>query len=134
VTSLIRDSREFAVAHDLAPSCEPAEPRTSVSTAPPPENVPPAEADDGTNLSACADGTCEVTITGTATVTVVDHTVEVIVENDQVTTTERYAGGGMGTSTTGLGGTVSFGNTAQTITIAVNGLSGATAVLEFSLN
>lgn len=134
--ALAREHPEFGAAHELAPSCEPPAPPSS-STSPTtsaPRNVPPAEAKDGTDLAACADGACEVAVTGSATVAVGPFTVEVTVADGAVRTVEDFPGGGSGSSTLGgVGGEVRFGNTDQMVTLRVRGLDGDTAVLEFTL-
>ncbi len=132
--TLARQDDEFAAAYELAPNCRPV---TPPSSSPPPtstpRSVPASEAADGTDLTACADGTCEVAVTGTAQLTVVGYHVTVTVADDTVQTRERFPSGATGQSTlAGVGGEVSFGTTDQMITLEVRGLAGDTAVLAFS--
>lgn len=134
--TLARENRDFRAFYDLAPRCAPLEPPPPSSTPPTSTvpNVPPEDAEDGTDLAACADGDCEVAITGSATVTVGEYTIDVTVANDEVTTVEEFPGGGSGTTVMGgVGGASSFGVAGgETVTMTLNGLDGDTAVLEFS--
>lgn len=139
VLSLARKDPEFAWAYDLAPNCAPLTVPSAESSpapsSPPPADVSPTEAEDGTDLAACADGTCEVAITDSATVTVADFTLDITVADDQVTTVEQFPSGATGTSSLGgVGGEVSFGDTERTVTLQLVGLEGNTAVLRFSVS
>jgi len=128
--TLARENRDFRAFYDLAPRCAPVEP-PAPSTVP---NVLPQDAEDGTDLAECADGDCEVAITGSATVTVGGFTIDVTVAGDEVTTMEDFPGGGSGTTVLGgIGGAASFGQVGgETVTITLNGLHGDTAVVDFS--
>ncbi len=136
--TLVRETPEFEEFYELAPNCEPLDPPPppSTSTPPPPPNKSPDEAEDGTDLSACADGDCEVAITDSATVTVGEYTIDVTVANGEVTTMEEFPGGGSGTTVLGgVGGASSFGQVGgTTVTMTLTGLTGTTAVMEFSTN
>jgi hypothetical protein len=131
--TLVRETPEFAEFYELAPNCQPLDPPSTPPTSTP-RNVPPDEAEDGTDLAACADGDCEVAITGSATVTVGDFTLDVTVAGDEVTTMENFAGGGSGTTVLGgIGGASSFGQVGgETVTMTLTGLHGDTAVVDFS--
>lgn len=133
LSELVKASPKFAAAYELAPGCVPPDPPSSSSSAPPPANVAPSEAEDGENLQACADGTCEVVITGSATVTVASFTIEATVADDELTTVEHFEGGGQGSGTLGLGGSITIGHGDESLTITLNGIDGDTAVVEFSL-
>jgi hypothetical protein len=136
--TLVRETAEFAAFYELAPNCAPLDPPPppSTSTPPPPPNKSPDEAEDGTDLAACADGDCEVAITDSATVTVGEYTIDVTVADGQVTTMEEFPGGGSGSTVLGgVGGASSFGQVGgTTVTMTLNGLTGTTAVMEFSTN
>ena len=135
--TLVRQNREFAAVYDLAPHCEPLTPPPPSSTAPTStqRNVPASEAADGTDLSACTDGTCEVAITGTATVTVGSFTVAVTVAGGDVSTVEEFAGGGRGETTLGgVGGESIITVGDETLTMTLVGLHGDTAVMKFVLS
>jgi hypothetical protein len=134
--TLVRETPEFEEFYELAPNCEPLDPPPPSSTPPPPPNKSPEEAEDGTDLGACADGDCEVAITGATTVTVGEYALDVSVAGGEVTIVEDFAGGGTGTSTMGgVGAVTSVGTSGgTTVTMTVNGLHGDTAVLRFATN
>ena len=132
LVTLARENRDFRAFYDLAPRCVPLEPPPTTE-APDVPNVLPEDADDGTDLAACAGGDCEVAITGQATVAVGSFTIDVTVAGGQVITMEEFPSGGSGTTAMGLGGSSSFGQAGgETVTMTVNGLHGDTAVLEFA--
>jgi hypothetical protein len=133
--TLARETPEFAEFYELAPNCAPLDP-PSTSTPPPPPNKSPDEAEDGTDLAACADGDCEVAITGAATVTVGDFAFDLTVAGGEVTMVEDFPGGGSGTSRMGGVGAVTSIRTSggTTVTMTVTGLHSDTAVLEFATN
>ena len=135
--TLVRQNRDFAAVYDLAPHCEPLTPPPPSSTAPTStrRNVPASEAADGSDLSACEDGTCEVAITGTATVTVGAFTMAVTVADGTVSIVEEYAGGGRGETTLGgVGGESVITVNGESLTMTLMGLHGDTAVMKFDLS
>lgn len=130
---MLRKLDAVAAAYELAPHCAPLTPPLPASTAPTSSqhDVPPSEADDGTDLSACADGTCEVVITGAAG----PFTITVTVAGGKVHTEERFPGGGSGrTSFGGVGGEGRITVGDDELTMTVVGLQADTAVIEFALS
>jgi hypothetical protein len=127
----------LALAYDLAPACDPVA-RQRV-TAPPasPSPVPAAAVlpvpKDGTNLAACADGSCEVLLDKPTAVTV--SGIEFTVNTDvlPVTATTRFPGGGSGQVALSVGGGGSFGTAGgRTVTVTLAGAAGGAAVLRFA--
>lgn len=113
VDKLVSSNPEIAAAYELAPRCEP---------------VP--EAEDGADLSACADGACEVRLSGTADVKVSDFQFEVTVADGSVTVVHEFGGG---TATLSAAeNEVRFGTNDQIMTVTLSGISGDTAVIKFT--
>lgn len=130
--TLARQDRDFAAVYDLAPHCLPlARPPSKPSQ----RNVPAERAADGTDLSACEEGTCEVAITGGAEVRAGSFEFTVIVADAEVRVVDQYNGGGTyGTIIGDVGGTSQFTADDEKLTITVSGLHEDTAVLKFDLS
>lgn len=129
----------LAHAYDLAPGCDPrtrqqvAVPPASPTAAPAGAKLLPRPA-NGTDLGACAAGSCEVLIEKPTDITVAGTVFSVDTDANLVVVSTRYPGGGGGQLSMGVGGSGSFGNarTDRTVTIAVEGVADGAAVIKFS--
>ncbi|MCT2581506.1 hypothetical protein [Actinophytocola gossypii] len=127
LATLVREDPEFATVHDLAPACTPLAPPSSSA---PPEPVPSPE--NGTDIGSCADGTCEVELTGTVEVQVREFLFQVTVDESTVTMTHDFPNGGSGRTTLGVGGEARISSGDTTVVIHLLGIEPGTAVLKFS--
>jgi len=130
-SALAEQDPAFAAAHELGPNCTPPEPRSST----PPKSSssgPPPPAADGSDIGSCADGACEVELTGTTDVQVGNFLLQVTVHESSVSVSHDFGGGGGGIASLGSpGGEASFGNGDTTVVIRLVGIEPDTAVLEF---
>ena len=128
LATLARENPEFAARYELAPSCQPVTPSSTAAPGPLPR------AADGTDLAACADGSCEVALRGKAEVRVGSFLLEVTVSGGTVTVVHDYGGGGGGQATlSGAGSEASFGSGGEEVTIRLSGADGDRAVVEFAV-
>jgi hypothetical protein len=128
--SLVRQNREFAAVYELAPNCVPFAPPPRD---PSPRDIATADAADGTDLSACEDGTCEVAVTATAELVVGSLTMTIIVAHDEVRIVDRYHGGNTSrVIIADVGGTGHIAADDDKVTITALGLHGDATVLAFT--
>lgn len=129
----------LARAYDLAPGCDPrtrqqvAAPPASPTAAPAGAKLLPRPA-NGTDMAACAAGTCEVLVEKPTDITVAGTVFSVDTDVNPVVVSTQYPGGGGGQLSLGVGGSGSFGSarTGQTVTIVVEGVADGAAVVKFS--
>ncbi|MDI5978951.1 hypothetical protein QDK53_22305 [Amycolatopsis magusensis] len=125
--TLLAAEPRLAAAHDLSPNCRP----DAESSTPAPDGpLPPAA--DGTDFGACADGTCQILVTGESKVKVGDLRFTISVTDETVTLKDSRAGGGSSEMRTGAGGEASWGRAGgQQLMMTVSGLNAEGAVLDF---
>ncbi|MBN6041363.1 hypothetical protein [Amycolatopsis sp. 195334CR] len=119
----------LTAAHHLAPRCQPPAP-------PPPPEVPPGPlpaAKDGTDFGACADGECQILVTGEPKLKVGDNEFTITLSEKSVTLKDYGPQGASGTMRTGVGGKASWGNvnTGKKLELTVTALNAEGAVLDF---
>lgn len=113
--TLVKKDPKLALAYHLAPRCapppKPAPPRPPASPKPSPKAPPKVlpKAKDGTNLSACTDGTCEVLISKPVDVLANGMKLHISVKDLRVTVSTDYPSGGSGESSFSAGGGTGFG-------------------------
>lgn len=125
----------LAEAHELAPRCgpDPAEGGVTV-TASGTTRGPLPVAVDGTNVGACADGTCQILVTGPVDVVVRGVRLDVTFVDGAVTLTQTGSGGSVSESTVGgVGGTILLGSAGgPSLEISIVALNADGAVLYFT--
>ncbi|WP_143446185.1 hypothetical protein [Kibdelosporangium aridum] len=112
--AIVAKDEKLKAAHGLAPSCES------------PQQTP-ATAANGTDLSACQSGKCQVQITGSADVTAGGHTFKVSVSSAGVTVTDASR-----VLNLGPGGQGSFGDATKTIAVKLVSLTGNAAIVDIT--
>ncbi|MEU5836740.1 hypothetical protein ABZ820_24125 [Streptomyces diacarni] len=125
LTALTKKDREIAAAHERAEQCAPGwKPDEATQSPAPASSGPLPKAADGKKTGACADGTCEVLVTGTKDIAANGLNLHVIVAKDSVT----FRTGGSVMQLGGSGGVAEFGDD-LTITVVAQNEDGA--VLKF---
>jgi hypothetical protein len=126
----------LADAHHLAPRCSPGRPANSTATpssGPAPTSVELPPAADGTDVSACADGTCQILVAGQVDVPVRGHLLHVSLDEGGVTIGKPGANGAYAESTMAVGGSATFGSPDGTrIAVTLDGRNADGAVLTIS--
>ncbi|WP_028932429.1 hypothetical protein [Pseudonocardia spinosispora] len=121
-------------AYDVAPRCEPAARPGAAPVSVSPGNpgpLPPAR--DGTDVAACQDGTCQISVSGSVDLTVNGLALRISVESGKVTAALTDSNGSTSTSEIGSpGSTATLSNGAKDVNITLLGLEGNTAVLDLT--
>lgn len=117
-------------------SPEPATPppaESSVAPSPlPPDAAALPQAADGTNLAACADGTCQVSVTGSAKTVVNGRATTITVRNGRAQVTMSDASNNRISSGLRPGGTTTMVSSGHKLVIRLVAAQGDTAVVQFS--
>jgi hypothetical protein len=126
----------LADAYHLAPRCSPDRLPNSTATpssGPTPTSAVLPPAADGTDLSACADGACQILVTGQMDVSVRGQLLHVSLDEGGVTIGKPGANGAYAQSTMAVGGSTRFGSPDDTqIAVTVDGRNADGAVLTIS--
>ncbi|QFU88146.1 hypothetical protein [Amycolatopsis sp. YIM 10] len=127
--ALVAAEPQLAAAHHLAPRCQPPAP-------PPPPEAPPGPlpaAANGTDFGSCADGECQILVTGEPKVRVGDNEFTITLTEKSVTLKDYGAQGASSTMRTGMGGKASWGNanTGKKLEMTVTAVNAEGAVLDF---
>jgi hypothetical protein len=113
------------------PPVPPALPSTPISAPTSGEALPPAV--DGSNLDACQDGQCEVSVTAPVEFVVHGVRTSVTVHVDRVTLQQSDSSGSSSTVTvSGPNGTSTVSGPEGQLTVRLKGVSGNTVVLDIS--
>lgn len=134
LTDLLGGEPALADAYELAPRCEPLEPSAAPTTTPTTSGPPPTAA-DGTDVSACADGTCQILVSDPVDVQVGGTLLQISVRsNGNVVVGQPGVRGGYSSAEIGgSGGMASFGSPGgPTIIVTVDGVGPGGAVLSIS--
>jgi hypothetical protein len=127
LAALVAADPVLARAYELAPSCDPATPPPNPPGAISDEPLPTAA--DGSNVRACLDGSCEISVTAPAEIVVRTTKVSVAEVTADRVSFHAESGGSSTTITAGAGGFAGLND----VGIRITAVSGGTALLRIAV-
>lgn len=138
---LVAKHPALKAAYDVAPRCEPSgpsgaaprSPDSAVPSAAPNSDAPLPPAEDGTDVTACRAGRCQISVSGSVDLPTDGLTLRVTVEEGMVTVGHTDSSGSRSMSQIGsVGSTAIIGSGDRQVTVVLDGIKDNTAVLTIS--